>query len=80
MPTHSHSAHGGHYGRLLPMVVLSLKETRTSTTPHGREGFILAPCKACPRAFFPSGSIHGSRASFRVSGLNRIQDCAITGP
>ena len=40
----------------------ALKEAWMPTTPHGREGFILAPCKAHPRGFFPSGAIHGSRA------------------
>ena len=32
------------------------------TTPHGREGLILAPCKVNRRAFFPSGVIRVSRA------------------
>ena len=58
---------------------VSLKEAWRPTTPHGREGFILAPCKAGPRAFFPSGSIHGSRARFGGFSLNRVQGCEITG-
>ena len=36
-------------------------------TPHGREGLTLEPCKANPRAFFPSGVICVSRA--KVSSL-----------
>ena len=41
----------------------ALKEARMPTTPHGREGLILEPCKVEPRTFFPSRVIRVSRAT-----------------